>query len=124
MPKRIQRQRTKGWRMPPNTVCVTRPGAFGNPMTLKDAIEAGYIRDKHDIAANEFLADCFRDWIAGAGSRGGRDWWQGPESDNRKAEIIRRLPELRGKDLACWCPLDEPCHADVLLELANAPEAA
>jgi len=28
--------------------------------------------------------------------------------------------ELRGKDLACWCPLDAPCHADVLLELANS----
>lgn len=30
------------------------------------------------------------------------------------------VAELRGKDLACWCPLDQPCHADVLLELANA----
>ena len=30
------------------------------------------------------------------------------------------VAELRGKDLACWCPLDEPCHADVLLELANS----
>jgi hypothetical protein len=28
--------------------------------------------------------------------------------------------ELRGKDLACWCALDEPCHGDVLLEIANA----
>jgi uncharacterized protein DUF4326 len=28
--------------------------------------------------------------------------------------------ELRGKDLVCWCALDQPCHADVLLELANA----
>jgi hypothetical protein len=27
--------------------------------------------------------------------------------------------DLAGKDLACWCPLDQPCHADVLLELAN-----
>ena len=27
--------------------------------------------------------------------------------------------ELHGRDLACYCPLDEPCHADVLLELAN-----
>jgi hypothetical protein len=26
---------------------------------------------------------------------------------------------LRGRNLACWCPLDQPCHADVLLELAN-----
>jgi len=29
------------------------------------------------------------------------------------------LEELRGKNLACWCPLDKPCHADILLELAN-----
>jgi hypothetical protein len=29
------------------------------------------------------------------------------------------LTELAGHDLACWCPLDQPCHADVLLELAN-----
>jgi hypothetical protein len=31
----------------------------------------------------------------------------------------RARAELRGHDLACWCPLDQPCHADVLLELAN-----
>ena len=34
------------------------------------------------------------------------------------------LSELRGKDLACWCALDQPCHADVLLEWANAPGGA
>jgi hypothetical protein len=43
----------------------------------------------------------------------------------REAEAtIRRHPDwcepLRGRDLVCWCPLDQPCHADVLLELANA----
>jgi hypothetical protein len=27
--------------------------------------------------------------------------------------------DLAGKDLACWCPITEPCHADVLLEIAN-----
>jgi hypothetical protein len=36
-------------------------------------------------------------------------------------ELMAALPELRGHDLACWCKLDEPCHADVLLELANGP---
>ena len=35
-----------------------------------------------------------------------------------RSELMRRLPELRGKDLACWCPLEAPCHVDVLL-LAN-----
>jgi hypothetical protein len=39
----------------------------------------------------------------------------------RRNEMVRRLPELRGKDLMCWCSLDKPCHADVLLELANRP---
>lgn len=40
--------------------------------------------------------------------------------------LLRRLAkgdldiaELRGKDLACFCPLDKPCHADVLIEIAN-----
>lgn len=37
------------------------------------------------------------------------------------AEEIRA--HLRGKNLACWCALDAPCHADVLIEIANAPEA-
>lgn len=38
------------------------------------------------------------------------------------ADRIRN--ELAGFDLACWCPLDQPCHADVLLEIANRGEAA
>lgn len=37
-------------------------------------------------------------------------------------KVLRSLGELTGKDLVCWCPLDKPCHADVLLELANDPE--
>lgn len=40
-------------------------------------------------------------------------WWFGP------LRITGDLQELRGHDLCCWCPLDQPCHADVLLELAN-----
>jgi hypothetical protein len=34
-------------------------------------------------------------------------------------DLKQPFAPLRGKDLACWCPLDQPCHADVLLELAN-----
>ena len=41
--------------------------------------------------------------------RGTAMWW-----------LTRDWNELRGKDLVCWCPLDQPCHADVLLEMANA----
>jgi hypothetical protein len=41
----------------------------------------------------------------------------------RRTEMVRRLPELKGKNLACFCSLDKPCHADVLLELANGEGA-
>lgn len=107
MPKRIQRKRTKGWRMPEGAVSVCRPGPFGNPFTMKDAAEAGYSR--RDVVT------AFRDWLAG-------NPWACPSHDTyeaRRQTILRRLSELRRKDLACFCPLDEPCHADVLLELAN-----
>lgn len=39
------------------------------------------------------------------------------DADTFDPVTLRR--DLAGKDLACWCPLDRPCHADVLLELAN-----
>jgi hypothetical protein len=114
MAKRIQLSRRKGWRMPENTVSVARPGKFGNPFTIVDAIESGYATAK---TAQAFVVECFRDWLGP--SQSGRDWWQGPKSDARKAIIFECLPALRGKDLACWCPIDKPCHADVLLEIAN-----
>lgn len=111
LPIRIQLRRTKGWRMPPNTVAVTRgPGRiFGNPFTVADARDTGLRGD-----LNAFVVDCFANWL-----RGDRSNWMGQESDATAALMLRSLGELRGKNLACWCPLDQPCHADVLLEIAN-----
>jgi hypothetical protein len=37
----------------------------------------------------------------------------------QRSEYLEQMADLRGKNLACWCPLDQPCHADVLLEIAN-----
>jgi len=115
-PHRIRLSRAKGWRMPANTVKVTRPSRWGNPFAKAAAIESDYATEE---TWREFVVECFRDWIGPTQS--GRDWWQGDESDRRKSAIIDGLPLLRGKNLACWCALDQPCHADVLLELANAP---
>lgn len=114
---RIQRQRTKGWRMPEGAVYVGRPGVFGNPW---DAIPG-----EHDRAVR-----IFRAWLIGSHLR--RDLQEiyenlGPADigalDARRGRLLARLPELRGKNLACYCPLDRPCHADVLLELANREPA-
>lgn len=113
-PRRSQLQRKKGWRMPPNTVSVARPGPFGNPFTISSAIMSGLADEK---SVHAFVVQSFRDWLAP-----GDGWqylWGGEESRQRRAEILRRLPELTGKNLACFCPIGSPCHADVLIELAN-----
>lgn len=92
-PVRIRLSRIKGWRIPENTVKVDRSTNFGNP----------YLPLTHDAAGRQRAVEQFRDYCP---------------PDSLLAEAARRL--LRGKNLACWCPLDQPCHADVLLELANA----
>ena len=90
MPRRVQLRRTKGWRMPANTMKVDRTTRYGNDFvmanegTRADAIEA------FEKQASAQMAVC-PDYYA----------------------------PLRGKNLACWCPLDKACHADVLLALVN-----
>lgn len=106
-PKRIQRKRTKGWRMPSGAFSVCRPGTFGNRWTAKDYRATGYKGTDTEVA--QVCVDAFRAWLTGR-----KHWAHGIP-----LLPIPDLSPLRGKDLACWCALDKPCHADVLLELAN-----
>lgn len=91
-PVRVKLSRRRGWRKPANTVVVSRPSRWGNPFVAKAPDErAGVVA-------------LYRDFI------------QRPENAVLREAASR---ELRGKNLACWCPLDGPCHADILLEVAN-----
>jgi hypothetical protein len=119
-PRRIRLSRAKGWRMPANTVKVDRSTMFGNPFPM-------------DVHGRAGAIDRFRRWLTGHMSA--REMSPCTRSDRWAARnvslvtvrelLINDLPRLKGKHLACWCPLvDEdgnavPCHADVLLELAN-----
>lgn len=114
MPERIRLSRAKGWRMPPNAVKVDRSTGFGNPFTPDGCREAGYRGTDAEISAR--CVEAFRVWLGPHW----RDNWDGPESEVARARLLARIPELRGKNLACWCKPGEPCHADVLLDLANA----
>ncbi|MDH6199218.1 hypothetical protein M2272_005886 [Mycobacterium frederiksbergense] len=110
MPERIQRKRTKGWRMPEcscgcgnSARYVGRGTRWGNPFIIGAAgfrlPNGGAVFYRSGTGASAaIVVDLYRKWTA------------------------RTLPltEIRGHDLACWCPLDQACHADVLLELANA----
>lgn len=106
--------------MPVGAIYCGRPGVLGNPFMVASAIEAGYLRpDTPPEEVRRFLTECFEDWLTDAGARCGRDWWQGPESDARKAAIWAMLPLMCGRDLVCWCPLHHACHVDIYLRLAN-----
>ena len=95
-PQRIQLKRTKGWRMPPNTVKVARPAFWGNPFVI------GALDPHHRTPMT-------RD-----------DVMLRFEQYARQRPVKNRIiAELRGKNLACFCPLNQPCHADILLSIAN-----
>lgn len=108
MPKRIQRRRVKGWTMPPNTVYVGRPTKYGNPFPL-------------DIYGKDALT-LYRRWLYGemsARQMSESSYYGDPHIGLAALRRFVHPHELRGKDLACWCKEGSPCHADILLELAN-----
>jgi len=111
MPERIRLSRRKGWRMPPNTVKVDRTTKWGNPLI---------------VGVHGTREECvlwFRHLMAGLVVLGhGKDadgQWVADKLLAYRKYVDRNRHHLRGKNLACWCPLDKPCHADILLEVAN-----
>jgi hypothetical protein len=97
---RIRRWRAEGWRMPAGARYVGRPSRWGNGYHVGD-IDLGLGR----LMTASDVVECYRAEVLG---------WN---HDYR----MRWLEPLRGATaLACWCPLDQPCHADVLIELLEA----
>jgi hypothetical protein len=92
VPARVQLRRTKGWRKPKSAVVIARPSRWGNPFR---------------VGVHGDPIQCVEQYREALG-RGALPF---------SVDDVR--VELAGRDLACWCPLDAPCHADVLLEVAN-----
>tara|TARA_B100001964_G_C14130469_1_gene552621 strand:- start:243 stop:473 length:231 start_codon:yes stop_codon:yes gene_type:complete len=76
--------------MPPNTVYVGRPSKWGNPFNIDES------------RSREKAVEEYNNYIKKNIASGKID-----------------ITELKGKNLACFCRLDQPCHADVLLKLSN-----
>lgn len=107
MPKRIQRKRTKGWRLPAGAVCVDRSTRWGNPFAVGttrphplEHLGPVEVRDQHHAMV------LFDNWLLTT-----------PEG---RRMATQAKAELRGKDLACFCAEGTPCHGDVLIRVANA----
>lgn len=109
MPERIQLRRTRGWRKPVGAVVVARPSKWGNPFRV-----GAPWGDR--VVTPEIAVRLFIRWLDSSGSQ--------PRFGVERAVILRDLDELRGHDLACWCPVGQPCHGDVLLARANDGGAA
>lgn len=106
---RIQLRRSKGWRMPENTIKVDRSNRFfGNPFRV--GMIVGGVTIESATEAVEF----FRLWL----------------EHNPLGQTVARMARdamgpggIRGKNLACWCGINDPCHANVLIEIANGVPA-
>jgi len=114
-PVRLQLSRRKGFDLQAHSTSITgleavhvgRPGPWGNP----------FIVGKHGDAA--YCVDLYKALLAGL-LRVGADPDVGALERTRRF-VSENVKELRGKNLACWCRPGAPCHADVLLEVANRP---
>ncbi len=93
-PQRIQRKRVPGWRKPENTIIVDRSSKWGNPFSEKENKKTILVKDRAEAISK------YRQYIL-------------------NSHLLFLLPSLKGKNLACTCKLDEPCHANVLLDMAN-----
>jgi Domain of unknown function (DUF4326) len=115
MPARIQRKRSAGWRKPEGAVYVGRGSKWGNPARLVRADHGLVIKfgttggavgtwPADGAEARRYATELYRHWI----------------NDPAQAVLLAAAREqLTGRDLMCWCPPGQPCHADVLLALAN-----
>lgn len=114
MAKRIKRTRRE--KMPAGAKYVGRPTKWGNPFRVGDRlgtvpliVTAGReLWEQHKTTDYELTREdvvrVYEGWIQ-------RQMHWNP--------AYHDIGQLRGHDLACWCDLDEACHADVLLRLAN-----
>lgn len=102
-PRRVQLSRASGWRLPAGAVSVAHPTRWANP----------YRPRQRTAAANATAVEQYEAYLV-----------------TNPGLVAAARAELAGKDLACWCPLLDPagnhlpCHADVLLSIANPTASA
>lgn len=115
-PKRIQLSRAKGWRLPPNAVKVDRSTNFGNPYVIGAPMDMKMVR-----RWGWEISPAGRMIVCEDASEAVRRFRHCLQWDEAIHDWLRE--KLGGKDLACWCGLDQPCHADILLSFANSTRA-
>ena len=122
-PQRIQRKRTKGYNMQAESmalnglpaVSVCRPGKWGNHFAVKwhPYCRQFYVLNTLSRRPSDFFASKRE-----AAEEACKQFRYFLDRKYRSGLRLKASP-LRGKNLACFCALDMPCHADIWLEIAN-----
>lgn len=94
--------------MPPNTVYVGRPTKWGNPFEVGVDVTRREAVDRFVVHLSSYFG-----WIEHETAKAFHPW------PVQSTALRDWLKPLRGKNLSCWCPIGEPCHADILLKLAS-----
>lgn len=111
--KRIQRKRTKGFKMPENCKYVGRPGKWGNPFLIGELTPEQAVKRYQRCILNNTMAYYYFFEL------------EATIQFNRFKWMRENLEQLRKYDsLACFCPLNEPCHADILIKLLSKKDYA
>lgn len=93
--------------MPANTVKIDRSTRWGNPYVAGAIVRDPRTGRRIRVATRAIAISLFERYLRSA---------------HATALLADARAHLRGVNLACWCPLDEPCHGDVLLRLVNSPK--
>lgn len=112
-PKRIQLSREKGWRLPDNAVKVDRSTQWGNPYRVGERMSMAMVK-----RWGWEISPTGRKIVCEDASEAVRRFAHCLQWDEAIHGYVRE--QLAGRDLACWCALNAPCHADILLKVANA----
>ena len=113
--------------MPDGAIYVGRPTVWGNPFDFRSSEHCwtalAYGCKGDPAGRREASVRAFRLWLAHGETRtavfqcGEKSFRPSPGIE---LPTVPDLTALRGHDVACWCAIGQPCHADVLLELANS----
>ncbi|OWL95592.1 hypothetical protein B7435_30380 [Mycolicibacterium peregrinum] len=128
-PQRLQRKRVKGFHLPDSSISVARPSRHGNPFRVVGLSVVGmswpevteWDRAVVAMPDAEVLYTCAPDRCAAVAHAVAlyRQLLRFRQSNWSPARFDSWLQPVRRRDLACYCALDQPCHADVLLEIAG-----
>lgn len=121
MPIRVQRKRSKGFKLPENTICVTRGTQWGNPFRVGGYFSLYGQHGKFELYPDAVGKPGYEDWVFIKDNAIAVEAFENylKNDYHGKKLVIEAKEKLKGKNLACFCSLDKVCHVDVWFKILS-----